>query len=120
LEIASIDRIMSIKEHKVIGKKVDIERSISQKYNFKKVVTSANLKLFCKGLPEGATKGSWKSQVEEVEPLVSQYGAIQSIRIIERSGSPIAFVIFTDNQATERLLQDQPLTFIRNNRTYLV
>jgi hypothetical protein len=113
-------RIMKIKHHKVMDKKIDIERSISQKCNFKKVVTSAHLKLFCKGLPEGTTKGTLDSQADDIEPEIERYGEIQSIRVIERAGNPIAFVIFTENESTERLLKDQPLKFTKHLQNYLV
>lgn len=109
----SVDKALSVRNHEILGKKLDVEQAYIIDGSVSQSLSKLQLKVFFKGFPQETTR-------DELVNLLAPFGEIRSLRIVEKNGKNIGFVVLKHQNTVKKLLNLQYLPFTKNGLIYNV
>lgn len=108
---SAAEKCLEAGPHEVAGKKVDVERAFIIEGSVNEALSKLQLKLFFRGFPAD-TPRSRPVSLGELLGLLSAFGEVRSLRVVDKNGKPIGFVVYKDQDPVRKILQRSKVPFI--------
>lgn len=112
-KVSSADKALSLSSHELAGKKIDVERAYIIEGSVNESLSRLQLKLFFKGFPIDTGK-------EELVACFCRYGQLRSLRMVNKNGKGIGFVVFRSPDTVQLLLELKKIPFEKQGIKYMV
>ena len=108
---SSAEQCLEAGPHEVAGKKVDVERAFIIEGSVNEALSKLQLKLFFRGFPAG-TPRSTSGSPGELLGLLGAFGEVRSLRVVDKNGKPIGFVVYKHQDPVRKILERSKVPFI--------
>jgi len=110
---ASAQKALSVKGHEILGKKIDVERAFIIEGSVNDSLSKLQLKIFMKGFPHDTSQ-------DELISLLTPFGEVRSLRLVNKGGRSIAFAVFKEQSAVKKLVDEKKIPFNKSGQKYWV